>query len=439
MTPDPPPTRTLPASASNFHAAPRHARNHGLAPVRKDSIPTCSAIRRPRVADPRAAGGGRSASSGIFFPALYGKFIYRSMKHNAMACGQGAPADILSSAAVQKAATGRTTATHNTEGESMDGYREKLLGLDRERLVDALVKIAARPETAEDVIERLLNTPDEKRHRAKRAIADLKRGDQYYGWRASHAFALELEGVVETIVESAASPEEGIELLAEFFEADRDAIECADDSDGQIGAVYSMDATHAFIAFGQQCEDKAWLAERVLELFAGDDYGLREDLLESARDMFPEDSLRAMAERLWMMAEAPSGNHSADYRRRKCFVGVQTLARQLGDAPCTKATRAAWPRLRRVAARRGQGLPLETGDAGAALRLVKSVVWARTIARRKTNCFSHPRRQKNRAAWEEVAWRIFRRRPPKAPSNNSSARSARGGATPSCARSERRF
>ncbi|MBX3175953.1 MAG: hypothetical protein KF886_01190 [Candidatus Hydrogenedentes bacterium] len=295
----------------------------------------------------------------------------------------------------------------------MDGYREKLLGLDRERLVDALVKIAARPETAEDVIERLLNTPDEKRHRAKRAIADLKSGDQYYDWRASHAFALELEGVVETIVESAASPEEGIELLAEFFEADRDAIECADDSDGQIGAVYSMDATHAFIAFGQQCNDKAWLAERVIELLAGDDYGLREDLLESARDMFPEDSLRAMAERLWMMAEElPSGNHSADYRRRKCFVGVQTLARQLGDAPLyEKATRAAGPDF-------GGALPLdvariylETGDAGAALRLVKSADVGEAYRPEKDELlYTIHERQKNRAAWEEVAWRIFRRR-----------------------------
>lgn len=58
----------------------------------------------------------------------------------------------------------------------MDGYREKLLGLDRERLVDALVKIAARPETAGDVIERLLNTPDENRHRARRADQLIRAG-----------------------------------------------------------------------------------------------------------------------------------------------------------------------------------------------------------------------------------------------------------------------
>lgn len=294
----------------------------------------------------------------------------------------------------------------------MNDCREKLLALEKSALVNALAKIAARPQTAEDVIERLLSTPDENRDRAKRVVADLRVNDRYYDWREAPTFALELEGAVESISESAASPEEGIELLVDFFEADREAIERVDDSDGAIGAVFRIDATHAFVAFGQQCEDKEWLADRVLQLVAGDGYGLRDDLLDHARAMFPQASLRAMADRLWATAEEiPSKDRGADYRRRQCYGGVKTLARQLGDAPLyEKAMRAAWHGLDGALPLDVAQVYLETGDADAALRLVDSAaVGARYVSEKDGLLYTIYERQKNRAAWEEVAWRIFRR------------------------------
>ncbi len=294
----------------------------------------------------------------------------------------------------------------------MNGYREKLLELDKEILVDTLLRVSTYSETAMEVIMRLANTPSENSELVKRKIARLKDQDVFYDRRSSRAFAQELENMVEAIEVSAEDPNEGIERLADFFACDRSVIESCDDSDGLVGDVFRSYATEVFAAFGQKCADKAWLSDVVLRLWAGDDYGVRERLLEKAEAMFPKETMRNMAKQLWARADHVSDaeEHPA-YRRRKFFNGVMMLARQLQDAPLyEKAMRAAWTDLPLAFCLDIGRVYLEAGDAVSALEWAnKDAGDDSRISERDELLYDIFKQQKDRKALEEVAWRIFRR------------------------------
>ncbi len=294
----------------------------------------------------------------------------------------------------------------------MDERREKLLELDKEVLADALLKVAMHSEEAEETITRMVSTPSENQGRVKRKIATLRDRGAFYDWRAAASFARELEGMVEAIEASAEDPKEGVELLADFFESDQSAIESCDDSNGEVGDIFRNYATEVFAAFGQQCKDKAWLSDVVLRLWVEDNYGVRERILENARAMFPAKIMRDMATRLWAQAnEISAAEEHSEYKRRKFLTGVQTLARQLGDAPLyERAMRAAWTDLPAAFCLDIATVYLETGDAVTALK------WAEEVAEddhraseRDDLLYAIYEKQKNREALEEVAWRIFHR------------------------------
>ena len=133
-----------------------------------------------------------------------------------------------------------------------------------------------------------------------------------------------------------------------------------------IGDVFCKTARDLFSHYAADCPDKNWLIEQLIDIYAEDDYGIREALLDAAHEFLPEASLRTLAEHLWQLAEKePKDSHE----QRHWLFAVESLARQLKDAPLfEKARRASWPELTTAACLDIAEAYLEAGDADIAIR-----------------------------------------------------------------------
>jgi len=165
--------------------------------------------------------------------------------------------------------------------------RRKLMEVDTERLVDALVEIAVYNRDIADFVDRMVSTNDENKDRVLRKLASFKdRKYAHYGDEA-HAFWVELMALLEDVKAASSSPLDGVELIASIFRTDKDILENCDSSDGEIGSFFMDDVTELFIFFGAQCNDKQWLCNIAVELCREDDYCVRRRIAERASEYLP--------------------------------------------------------------------------------------------------------------------------------------------------------
>ena len=219
----------------------------------------------------------------------------------------------------------------------MTTLRDKLLALDPEQLVDALLELADFHNEADQLVERLTSTPKEKVKRIKAKLSGLKRARRFVDWREIGGFARNLKGILADLEESAADGKTGTELVSRFFQCDQAVFERCDDSSGLIGEIFRYDATELFTRFAGRCPDKNWLGEIIIDLFGENDYGARDNLLQSADEFLADDDMRELADRFRVLAE----DDKEGYPRNQWYKGVEKLARHLGDGPLFEKARLA--------------------------------------------------------------------------------------------------
>lgn len=246
--------------------------------------------------------------------------------------------------------------------------RKKLIALGPEKLADALLEMAVNYDEVDNLVERLVATPKEKVKRFKAKLSGLKRGRRFIDWREAGSFARELAGLLVDLEESVEDGKTGVELVARFFECDRAIFDRCDDSSGMVGDVFRYDANKLFTRFAAKCPDKRWLAKCIIKLFGGNDYGARDNLLESAAEFLSKENLRELADQFWQLAEEEKDT----YRQRRWYSGVEELADQLGDAPLfEKARLAAWGEPGTAACLDIAEVYLKTGEPQTALAWIE--------------------------------------------------------------------
>lgn len=246
--------------------------------------------------------------------------------------------------------------------------RDKLIDLGPEVLADALLDISIHYEEADDLIKRLVSSPDEKVKRFKAKLGGLKRSRRFIDWREAGSFARELEGLLADLEESVEDGKTGVELVARFFECDQAVFDRCDDSSGMVGDVFRYDANKLFTRFASKCSDKKWLAQCIITLFGNNEYGARDYLLESAAEFLPKENLRELAGQFWQLAK----KEKQDYRQRSWYRGVEELAKQLNDAPLfEKARLAAWGEPGTAACLDIAEIYLKTGEPKTALAWIE--------------------------------------------------------------------
>lgn len=285
--------------------------------------------------------------------------------------------------------------------------KQRLTQLGTESLTDALLSLAERDPAAEDLIDRLIATPEENIQCYKSKLSRLKRSRRFIDWRQAADFAKELENLLEDMKAGVDAPCTGAKLTTEFYQTDKATLGNSDDSSGYIGDVYRYDAKMLFVEYASQCKDKKWLVSLVFKLNREDDYGVRDALIDCAVDYLPEDSIRTLIAEFQAFADKAS----EEFKKRHCLHLIELLARQIKDAPLFEKTRlASWGGRSTAACIDIARVYLESDDARSAL------VWLDQIA--ATESFKADERDKlllavyenldDKENQAQLAWRIFR-------------------------------
>jgi len=254
----------------------------------------------------------------------------------------------------------------------------------------------------------MVATPQENIKRFKAKMSALKRRRRFIGWGESAGFARELGTLLEDLRAGVTDPRTGAELVAAFYECDTGVLGSCDDSNGNVGNVFRYDARELFVSYASRCADKEWLGDLVLRVIQSDDYGVRDVLIDCAKDYLTEPVMRSMVARL----QERSGRESDQYRKRHWLHNVESLARQLRDAPLFEYTRlATWEKLSTAACVDIARVYLECCNELTALAWLEKIPEGDTfmLAERDSLLLDIHGRTGDTAKQAEAAWRIFRR------------------------------
>jgi len=213
--------------------------------------------------------------------------------------------------------------------------KRRLTDLGAGPLANALLELAFHSDTAEDLVERLIATPQENVLRFQAKLGAIKRPQNFVNGREPGGFAHELVALLSDLEAGVSDPKRGAELVATFYETDAAVFKNSDVSSDDIGYVYRFDAKELFVHYARHCPDKDWLANLVLTLNWKDGYGVRDTLIACATEYLPESHIRAMISQLQELAD----KESKDHKKRHWFYLVESLARQIKDAPLFEKTR----------------------------------------------------------------------------------------------------
>lgn len=288
------------------------------------------------------------------------------------------------------------------------GRKKKLIELGAEPLAEGILELAVHTETAEDLIERMIATPKENIRRFKAKLAGLKRRRRFISWRESGAFAHKLERLLENLKAGVDEPRTGAEMVAGFYRADRAIFEQCDDSSGNVGDVFRFTAKELFVSYAEKCRDKVWLGDLVFELNREDNYGVRDILVDCAAEYLPEAVIRLLIKQF----QTAANKQGDKYKKRHELYQVESLARQIKDAPLfEKARIASWGKLSTAACMDIARVYLESGDAETALSWLDRISAEEIFkAHERDQLLSEIYdRIGDRDKQAEVAWRIFRR------------------------------
>lgn len=289
-----------------------------------------------------------------------------------------------------------------------DKRKNRLVDLGADALADALLELAGRDEAADDLVDRMIVTPEDNIQRFKAKLASLKRSRRFVRWGESSGFARELQALLQDLQAGVDTPESGCELVAAFYEADKGTLGNCDDSSGYVGDVYRFDAKELFVDFARRCVDKERLAKLVFKLSRKDNYGVRDVLIGCAAEYLPEPNIRTLIANF----QKEAGKADDEFEKRHWYYLVESLARQIKDAQLFEKTRiASWGEPPTAACVDIARVYLESGDPPTALTWLERIPVEETFqAGERDHLLLEVLGQLGETQKQaEVAWRIFRR------------------------------
>jgi hypothetical protein len=202
-------------------------------------------------------------------------------------------------------------------------------------------------------------------------------------------------------------PRTGVELVAKFYRADSAIIEQCDDSYGNVGDVFRSSAKQLFVSYAASCQEQKWLIDLLFDLNLEDGYGIRQILVDCAGEYLPELLIRDLIKKF----QDTANEETDEFKKQHYYLCVESLARQIKDAPLfEKARLASWGTLSAAACVDIARVYLDSGDAETALS------WIHRVTTEETSQ-PHERDQLlldiygklgNTDKQTEVSWRIFR-------------------------------
>jgi hypothetical protein len=95
--------------------------------------------------------------------------------------------------------------------------KEKLVIVPPEKLVELIFELASDDDVSWSKVERLVSKPKDNSKKFLRRLEDIKTRGGFIPWKYSSDFSDELEDLLADFDSGVASPEEGFDLICEFY------------------------------------------------------------------------------------------------------------------------------------------------------------------------------------------------------------------------------
>ncbi len=228
-------------------------------------------------------------------------------------------------------------------------------------------------------------------------------------WRSgSRQWAGEVQARLEGWCATLEEPRDGCDLLLRFYRGDEAMFSHCDDSNGDLGDLFRNEAKALFTRYAKNCPDKDWIAAELFDLLQDDGYGVRDTLLEGAREFLPEAALRDLVRKFQAVPEVGSD----DPRKPLGSIYIEMLARELRDPVLFEEARIrSWGKLNPAAHLDIAQIWFECGNAEAARKWLDSVPQGDNFKgeERDNLLIRVAAAQGDDAARDAAAWRRFRR------------------------------
>ncbi len=216
-----------------------------------------------------------------------------------------------------------------------DDLRSKLANAEPRDLVAFLARLAEESDALRERIEALAlrADPSALASSLERRLDRFRNERSFISYGESSGFARELDGWLDDVEAGllATDPAAAWRLIDRFIRTDERIIGRADDSNGSIGDTYRRACGLWHRAAAALPADPAWV-ERVYNLHAGNGYGTRDALLDTAATRLSGPELRHLARIYERQAESAAGEDEKSYQALAARAALGQVACALGDA-----------------------------------------------------------------------------------------------------------
>ena len=160
--------------------------------------------------------------------------------------------------------------------------KDKLVALGADTLAQALITLsetlsqqAQHDAQIQSLIDELCESEAQQADDLIQPLLALHRDATWINAQQAPAFARQLEHLLTRIKQQISDPYLGVDLLCRFFQTDQAVLSQAQDPTQVLRQVYEYDARALLIQYAKQCDDQAWLADKLFELLQQDDWQVR--------------------------------------------------------------------------------------------------------------------------------------------------------------------
>ena len=239
--------------------------------------------------------------------------------------------------------------------------RKHLEAMSETALVDLLLALAKKHDNVRSELEDRFSTADQRIVKLETAIVSFRPSYSRYGDSETED---EVRHLVKEVRKVADDPVQAMKLLVKIFEKDTKVMESANEYEDTIGDVFACDATKLFEELDKRIDDKKSLEDILYNLLPNDDYGTRDNLLDSIRRYLPVTNIKSLALRFCDSPHKKSGTYGLSSLRNL----VRRLLEVIGDPKYTEETLLAFD---------GRETPELCFDAGKAWFTAKNYLKAK--------------------------------------------------------------
>lgn len=218
----------------------------------------------------------------------------------------------------------------------MDNNRKnKLIELGPEVLSQALLDLENNYFGINDIIDRLISSPEINVQRFKNKLSQLQNFTPIYDWDDIQDFITNLKQLLESLKQDIKDPIIGMQLVIEFFKAENSVLEITENSCDAVRDVYTINAHELFIYYANLCSNKNIIEQNIIDSIIDFACISIDAIVDCSVKCLTTASLKKIIKTIKDLANSTN----EDYVKTRYLRAIASLAKQMDDAKLYEQTK----------------------------------------------------------------------------------------------------